>query len=31
MATIQQLFVDLERHIKREEHDKVLALTDKSK
>ncbi|KAF9364101.1 hypothetical protein BGX34_002513 [Mortierella sp. NVP85] len=29
MATIQQLFVDLERHIKREEHDKVLAYTDK--
>lgn len=30
MATIQQLFGDLERHIKNEEHDKVLALTDKS-
>ncbi|KAG0234023.1 hypothetical protein B0O80DRAFT_430162 [Mortierella sp. GBAus27b] len=29
MATLQQLFGDIERHIKREEHDKVLALTDK--
>ncbi|KAG0006944.1 Signal recognition particle core component [Modicella reniformis] len=29
MAAIQQLFGELERHIKREEHNKVLALTDK--
>ncbi|KAF9582734.1 hypothetical protein BGW38_010828, partial [Lunasporangiospora selenospora] len=29
MATIQQLFGDLERHIKREEYEKALNLTDK--
>lgn len=31
MANIQQLFGELERHIKREEHDKVLTISDKSK
>ncbi|KAF9356270.1 hypothetical protein BGX26_005492 [Mortierella sp. AD094] len=29
MAQVQQLFGDLERHVKREEHDKVLAISDK--
>ncbi|KAF9340334.1 hypothetical protein BGZ91_002544 [Linnemannia elongata] len=29
MANIQQLFGELERHIKREEHDKVLIISDK--
>ncbi|KAG0266148.1 hypothetical protein BG011_003135 [Mortierella polycephala] len=29
MATIQQLFGELERHVKREEHDKVLTISDK--
>jgi hypothetical protein len=31
MANIQQLFGELERHVKREEHDKVLTISDKSK
>ncbi len=31
MATIQQLFGELERLVKREEHEKVLATSDKSK
>ncbi|KAF9922941.1 Signal recognition particle core component [Linnemannia zychae] len=29
MAAIQQLFGELERHVKREEHDKVLIISDK--
>ncbi|KAI8596977.1 hypothetical protein EDD21DRAFT_327606 [Dissophora ornata] len=29
MANIQHLFGELERHVKREEHDKVLAISDK--
>ncbi|KAF9102397.1 Signal recognition particle core component [Mortierella sp. GBA35] len=29
MSNIQQLFGELERHVKREEHDKVLAISDK--
>ncbi|KAF9200649.1 hypothetical protein BGZ49_009107 [Haplosporangium sp. Z 27] len=29
MAQVQQLFGDLERHVKREEHDKVLSISDK--
>ncbi|KAK3835043.1 MAG: hypothetical protein J3R72DRAFT_403737 [Linnemannia gamsii] len=29
MANIQQLFGELERHVKREEHDKVLTISDK--
>ncbi|KAF9912534.1 hypothetical protein BX616_010314 [Lobosporangium transversale] len=29
MTSIQQLFGELERHIKREEHDKVLVVSDK--
>ncbi|KAI1308941.1 hypothetical protein EDD11_004150 [Mortierella claussenii] len=28
-STIQQLFGDLERHVKREEHDKILTVCDK--
>ncbi|KAG0049526.1 hypothetical protein BGZ83_005712 [Gryganskiella cystojenkinii] len=29
MSNIQQLFGELERHVKREEHEKVLAISDK--
>ncbi|KAG0209011.1 hypothetical protein BGX28_000195 [Mortierella sp. GBA30] len=29
MASIQQLFGELERHVKREEHEKVLTISDK--
>ncbi|KAF9434947.1 Signal recognition particle core component [Entomortierella beljakovae] len=29
MAQVQQLFSDLERHVKREEHDKALTICDK--